>query len=115
MRTKSGPTKPKENVMGIELFDKAGYWHVTRIKNPFADQVEPNVARKGTFLKSFSLAQELELLKFCRATVLAMDQRNVPGKLVFSEIRLGFRDRTWQVFIIPEGIECGPQQDGRES
>lgn len=95
--------------MGIELFDKAEYWAVTRIKNPFAEQVEPNEARRGTFLKSFPLSEELELLKFCRATVLAMDYKGIRGKLVFTEIRITFKVRTWQVFVISEEL-----QDGRE-
>jgi hypothetical protein len=67
------------------------------------ERVEPVVARKGTFIKSFRAGQYQEMLNYGYETEMAMFRNRIMGALVFTQMTR--KANTWQIFLLPEGTE----------
>lgn len=63
-------------------------------------QVDPNRARKGTFLKSFDSGDYGEMLDYCTDTEKAMKRNSVGGEIVYTRIFNKKHGDTWQVFLL---------------
>jgi hypothetical protein len=62
-------------------------------------QVNPNQARKGTFLKSFDIGNFKEMLDYCGDTERAMGRNEIRGEIVYTKI-FSKKGDTWQVFLV---------------
>lgn len=73
------------------------------------EHVNPIVARKGLFLKSFPVKDYTDMLDFCAETELAMERHNIRDhRVVFTRVGMGKNIRlrdTWQVFLLDRGIQ----------